>query len=82
MRINTMALVTKVEAKKTKDNSDYILLSILDLSSGDNFQITSKELEHMKLSPMTKYNVTLNLSSSKYGLKLDLEEVGEGLGSI
>ncbi|UYZ34957.1 hypothetical protein OD350_22320 [Clostridium beijerinckii] len=82
MRINTMALVTKVEAKKTKDNSDYILLSILDLSSGDNFQITSKELEHMKLNPMTKYNVTLNLSSSKYGLKLDLEEVGEGLGSI
>lgn len=82
MRINTMALITKVEPKKTKENSDYILISILDLSSGDNFQITSKDMEHIKLNAMTKYKVTLNLSSSKFGLKLDLEQVGEELGTI
>lgn len=82
MRINAEALITKVEPKKSKEGADYLSISFLDLNSGDNFQVISKEIEYIKLNVMTKYNIKLNLSSSKFGLKLDIEEVGEELGSI
>lgn len=75
-------LITKVEAKKTKDGADYISISFLDMLSGDTFTVISKNLEHMKLRPMTKYNTTLNLTSSKYGLKLELDTVEKELGGI
>ena len=55
----------------------------MDIGSGDNFNLMSKNIELMQnLKSMTKYIVTLNLTSSRYGLRLDLEEVGEDLGSI
>lgn len=82
MQINSQALITKVEAKKNKEGSDYLSISFLDIESGDTFQIISKEIEYMRLRSMTKYNIKLNLSSSKYGLKLELIEVGEELGGI
>ena len=32
--------------------------------------------------PMTKYKVDLKLSSSKYGLSLAIESIGDSLGGI
>lgn len=43
----------------------------------------SKDITFMsKLKQMTKYKVNMNLTSSKYGLKLDLSSIGDELGSI
>lgn len=84
MKLNNIeVLCTKIEAKTNKDGVNYILMDLLDIGSGDSFNIMSKNIEFMsKLKAMTKYIVTLNLTSSRYGLRLDLEEVGEDLGSI
>ena len=84
MKLNNVeVLCTKIEAKTNKDGGNYLLIDLLDIASGDNFNIMSKNIEFMsKLKAMTKYIVTLNLTSSRYGLRLDLEEVGEDLGSI
>lgn len=84
MKLNNIGvLCTKIEAKQNKEGQAYLLIDLLDISSGDSFNIMSKNIELMsKLKAMNKYNVTLNLSSNRYGLKLDLEEVGEELGSI
>lgn len=80
---NLEVLCTKIEAKSNKEGQVYLLIDLLDISSGDNFNLMSKNIELMqKLKSMTKYIVTLNLTSSRYGLRLDLEEVGEELGSI
>lgn len=80
---NLEVLCTKIEAKSNKEGQAYLLIDLLDISSGDNFNLMSKNIELMqKLKSMTKYIVTLNLASSRYGLRLDLEEVGEELGSI
>ncbi|WP_195951526.1 hypothetical protein [Clostridium saudiense] len=80
---NLEVLCTKIEAKTNKDGGNYLLIDLLDIGSGDSFNIMSKNIELMqKLKSMTKYIVTLNLTSSRYGLRLDLEEVGEDLGSI
>lgn len=85
MRINNIdVLVTKLEIKEKKDSKEkYLMISILDMSSGDVFEIMEKDLEYLsKLKQMQKYTVNLNLSSSKYGLKLELLEVREELGNI
>ena len=80
---NLEVLCTKIEAKSNKEWQAYLLIDLLDIGSGDNFNLMSKNIELMqKLKSMTKYIVTLNLTSSRYGLRLDLEEVGEELGSI
>lgn len=80
---NLEVLCIKIEAKSNKEGQAYLLIDLLDISSGDNFNLMSKNIELMqKLKSMTKYIVTLNLTSSRYGLRLDLEEVGEELGSI
>ena len=80
---NLEVLCTKIEAKSNKEGQAYLLIDLLDISSGDNFNLMSKNIKLMqKLKSMTKYIVTLNLTSSRYGLRLDLEEVGEELGSI
>ena len=84
MKINGIdMLCTKVEVKENKEGNKYLMISLLDLVSGDNFDILSKDIELLsKLKPMTKVKVNLNLSSSKYGLKLEIADILEDLGSI
>lgn len=84
MKLNNVeVLCTKIEAKTNKDGGNYLLIDLLDIASGDSFNIMSKNIEFMsKLKAMTKYKVTLNLASSRYGLRLDLETVNDELGSI
>ena len=77
-------LCTKVEVKEKKDSKDqYLMIRLLDLGSGDVFDILEKDLEVMKnIVPMTKYKVDLKLSSSKYGLSLSIDNIGDSLGGI
>ena len=84
MKINGIdMLCTKVEVKENKEGNKYLMISLLDLVSGDNFDILSKDIELLsKLKPMTKVKVNLNLSSSKYGLKLEIADFLEELGGI
>jgi len=84
MKINKVdVLITKVELKENKEGKNYLMISMLDLVSGDNFDIMNKDLEMLgKLKPMTKAKVDLNLSSSKFGLKLELVNILEQLGGI
>ena len=77
-------LRTKVELKEKKDSKEqYLMVSLLDLASGDVFDILEKDLEMLKnITPMTKYKIDLRLSSSKYGLSLAIENIGDNLGGI
>lgn len=84
MKINKIdMLCTKIEVKENKEGNKYLMISLLDLLSGDTFDILSKDIELLsKLKPMTKVKCNLNLSSSKYGLKLEIADILEDLGSI
>lgn len=83
MKIKSNALISKVELKKNTKGEAYLNIEFLDLQSGDSFNVISKDIELMsKVQGMNKYNVDLNLSSSKYGLKLELLEVSKSLGTI
>ncbi|MBP3929894.1 MAG: hypothetical protein J6D47_10075 [Peptostreptococcaceae bacterium] len=84
MKINKIdMLCTKIEVKENKDKNKYLMITLLDLAGGDSFDIISKDIELLgKIRPMTKVKVNLNLSSSKYGLKLEIADILEELGSI
>ncbi|XZL20582.1 hypothetical protein ACSW9U_16535 (plasmid) [Clostridium perfringens] len=77
-------LCTKIEVKEKKDSKEqYLMISLLDLGSGDVFDILEKDMEILKrITAMTKYKVDLKLSSSKYGLNLAIENIGDILGVI
>lgn len=85
MRINNIdVLITKIDIKEKKDSKEkYLMVSFLDMATGDVFEVLEKDLEYLsKIKQMEKYKVDLNLSSSKYGLKLELVEIKENKGSI
>ncbi|EOU1140637.1 hypothetical protein ACV3T0_12910 [Clostridium perfringens] len=77
-------LCTKIDVKEKKDSKEqYLMISLLDLGSGDVFDILEKDLEMIKnVVPMNKYKVNLKLSSSKYGLNLSIDSIGDSLGGI
>lgn len=84
MKINKKdVLITKVELKQNKENKAYLVIEFLDLEDGSNYQLIEKDIELMrKLNQMTKYKLDLKLSSSRYGLKLEIVNVIENLGGI
>ena len=85
MKINNIdILITKVEIKEKKERKEkYLYINFLDMMTGDLFEVIEKDLEYLsKVKPMQKYKVNLSLSSSKYGLKLELEEIKEDKGAI
>ena len=81
---NIDVLVTKVDVKEKKESKEkYLMISLLDIASGDVFELLEKDIEYLsKISSMQRYVVDLNLSSSKYGLKLGLLEVKDNKGAI
>ena len=49
MKLNNIEmLVSKVEIRKNKKDEAYILIDMLDLATGDNFQIFDKNIELMQ----------------------------------
>ncbi len=84
MKLNNVdVLCTKMELKQNKEGQAYLLIDLLDIENGDSFNLISKNIEFMKkLKAMNKYKVNLNLTSNRYGLKLDLESINEELGAI
>lgn len=84
MRINNVnVLVSKVELKKNSKGEAYLNIEMLTLDGGDNLNVITKEIELMsKVKMMNKYTMDLNLSSSKYGLKLEILDIGKSLGGI
>lgn len=81
---NIDMLCTKLEVKKSKEGNQYLMISLLDMLSGDLFDIVERDnLELLsKLAIMNKYNVNLKISSGKYGLNIKLDGVNDNLGSV
>lgn len=84
MKINKVnILCTKVDLKKNGKGEAYLAIDFLDIDSGDSFNLISKDIELMsKLKQMNKYTAGFSLTSSKYGLRLELLDIGSSLGTI
>ena len=80
MKCKCNVLITKLEARTKRDsNESYILISFLDMETGDVFDVIDKNIEVLKeLQPMTKReNFIVNFSNSKYGIRLDIIDYGK-----
>lgn len=76
-------LVTSCDLGKNKQDQAYVNLQFIDMEDGVSYQIISKDIDLMnKVKKMTKYKVDLELTSSKYGLKLNILSVLEELGTV
>ena len=84
MKINkTEVIITKLELKKNSKGEAYLTIDFLDMETGDGFNVISKNIELMsKVKQMCKYVINLNLTSSKYGLRLEIVSIEEELGAI
>ncbi|MGL5765255.1 MAG: hypothetical protein ACRCX8_06410 [Sarcina sp.] len=84
MKITTDVLITKVDVKKKKEGGEqYLMISVLDMTSGDIFDILEKDMEFLvKLHAMKKYTLELELTSNKYGLRLAIFDVKKEVGGI
>ena len=71
MKIETSILILKIEPKTSKDSTDYLSISFAD-TNGDTFTVITKDMEYTSLQAFNKYDAILNLTSSKYSLKLSL----------
>lgn len=76
MKIETTILILKIDPKTSKDGSDYLSISFAD-SNGDTFTIITKNMEYTSLRAFSKYQAILSLISTKYGLKLSIENINE-----
>ena len=76
MKIETSILILKIEPKTSKDSTDYLSISFAD-SNGDTFNIITKNMEFTGLQAFKQYQAILSLTSSKYGLKLSIDNVKE-----
>lgn len=85
---NIMCLVSSNEEKINKNtNLPYSTIGIVTLDGdGTTLNITVKEKEiAARLQPMFRYQLNLNLSSSQYGLRVELAAVNpivKEMGSI
>lgn len=79
MKCKTDVIITKIEVKTKKDSTDqYIMVSFLDMSSGDVFDILEKDIEVLsRVHSMTRReNFEVNFSNSKYGIRCKVLDYG------
>ena len=59
-----------------KSGEIYLIIHVAD-SSGNNFDIMTKQLKFESLETFRPYHMELNLSNSKYGMRLQIENIDE-----
>lgn len=69
-------LVTNVDLGKLPDHTEYARVGLLSLEDGQKFDVSCREPEiYNKLKPLNTATMNLDLSNSKYGMKLSILEV-------
>ena len=76
MKINERCFILGVQQKSNKAGEPYLIVSIAD-STGVSYSIVSKNIELLQLEQCKPYDLQLELTNGKYGLKLDIVGIGE-----
>ena len=76
MKINERCFILGVQQKSNKAGEPYLIVSIAD-STGVSYSIVSKNIELLQLEQFKPYDLQLELTNGKYGLKLDIVDIEE-----
>ena len=71
MRIKERCFVLGIQQKSNKVGEPYLIVNIAD-STGISYSIASKNIELLQLEQFQPYNLMLELTNGKFGLKLDI----------
>ena len=74
MRINERCFILGVLQKSNKTGEPYLIVNIAD-STGVSYSIATKNIELLQLEQFQPYNLQLELTNGKYGLKLDIVSI-------
>lgn len=73
---NVDMLVTNADLKKAQDNTDYCAVGLLSLDDGQKYDVTVRDPEtYLQLKPLTKITLNLQLTNSKFGMKLSINDI-------
>lgn len=77
MKINENLFLLSVQKKiNNKTGEMYLILTIAD-TEGNTFAVMTKQLKYESLETFRPYNMELELSNSKYGMRLQIENIDE-----
>lgn len=77
MKINENLFLLSVQKKiNNKTGEMYLILTIAD-TEGNTFAVMTKQLKYEVLETFRPYSMELNLSNSKYGMRLQIENINE-----
>lgn len=76
MRINERCFVLGIQQKSNKAGEPYLIINIAD-STGISYSIVSKNIELLQLEQFQPYNLQLELTNNKFGLKLDIVGISQ-----
>lgn len=76
MRINEKCFILGIQQKTNKSGEPYLIVNIAD-STGLSYSIATKNIELLQLEQFQPYNLQLELTNGKYGLKLDIVGIEE-----
>ena len=77
MKINENLFLLSVQKKiNNKTGEMYLILTIAD-TEGNTFAVMTKQLKYEVLETFRPYHMELNLSNSKYGMRLQIENIEE-----
>ena len=77
MKINENLFLLGVTKRiNNKSGEIYLIIHVAD-SSGNNFDIMTKQLKYETLESFRPYCMELELSNSKYGMRLQIENIEE-----
>lgn len=66
----------KLEPRQNKKNEDYLMVTLADMETGDTFDLIEKDMSYLSmLKPFSAYILDLDLTSSKYGLNLKIDNI-------
>ena len=71
MKINEKCFVLGIQQKSNKSGEPYLIVNIAD-STGTSYSIATKNIELLQLEQFKPYNLQLELTNNKFGLKLDI----------
>lgn len=77
MKINENLFLLGVTKRiNNKSGEIYLIIHVAD-SSGNNFDIMTKQLKYEELESFRPYYMELDLSNSKYGMRLQIMNIEE-----
>lgn len=80
---NKEILISSIEVKKNGKNEEYLLIGLLTLDDGTNFNVLEKDMQRLEqIKSMNKYRANLKVTSNQYGINVSISDILKDEGNI